>query len=200
MRLTVARTILGMTFFAAGLALAAPALGQTLLKPGDAGDAAAKAPQKMQEIEDAVGFFQKGDIESAEKSMAEAAKKNPDLPPMEVLMSQLCYQFKLGPLMLNYLEKAVQKNPDDPEAYLQLGEFDLQQRRVAAADLLFTKAALLMKTFNKSADRKAKLMPRVYKDLASISEIREDWPVAQQRLDDAQLRAVLQQMSGEAVP
>jgi tetratricopeptide (TPR) repeat protein len=87
--------------------------------------------------------------------------------------------------MLNYLEKAVQKNPDDPEAYLQLGEIDLQQRRVAAADLLFTKAALLMKTFNKSADRKAKLMPRVYKDLASISEIREDWPVAQQRLEEA---------------
>jgi len=100
-------------------------------------------------------------------------------------MSQLCYQFKQGQLMLIYLEKAVQKNPDDPEAYLQLGEFDLQQRRVAAADLLFTKAALLMKTFNKSAERKAKLMPRVYKDLASISEIREDWPVAQQRLEEA---------------
>ena len=79
----------------------------------------------------------------------------------------------------------MQKNPDDPEAYLQLGEIALNQRRFAEADLCFTKAASLMKTFNKSAERKAKLMPRIYSDMAAISEVREDWPVAQQRLEEA---------------
>ena len=66
-----------------------------------------------------------------------------------------------------------------------MGEIGLNQRRVAEADLCFAKAASLMKNFNKSAERKNKLMPRIYKDMAAISEIREDWPVAQQRLEEA---------------
>jgi tetratricopeptide (TPR) repeat protein len=180
MRVTSVRTLLGLTI--ASLALAVPSWGQTLLSPG-AGDSGKKQPQ-MQEIDDAISFFNKGDIDSAEKSMAEAAKKNHDLPPAEMLMMQLCYQAQQGQLVLMYLEKAVQKNPNDPEAYLQLGEIALNQRRVAEADLDFTKAASLMKNFSASAERKAKLTPRTLSDLAAISEIREDWATMQQRLDD----------------
>ena len=38
MRVTLVRTILGLTFFAAGLALVVPSLGQTLLNAGRCGD------------------------------------------------------------------------------------------------------------------------------------------------------------------
>ncbi len=185
MRVSLSRTIFSFAFLVAGLAVVAPSFGQTLLPPGGAGDTTEKPKPQMREIEDAIGFFQKGDINSAEKSLNEACKKNPDLPPAEILMAQMWAQAKQGQAMLLYLEKAVQNNPDDPEAYLQLGEISANQRRVAEADLCFIKAASLMKNFNKSAERKNKLMPRIYSDLAAIAEMREDWPVAQQRLDEA---------------
>jgi tetratricopeptide (TPR) repeat protein len=185
MRVSLARTIISLSFIAVGLVLAAPALGQTLLPPGGAGDTTEKKPAQMRELEDAIGFFQKGDIENAEKQCAAAYAKNPDLPPPELLIAQMWASAKQGQLMMMYLEKAVQKNPDDPEAYLQLGEIALNQRRFAEADLCFTKTASLMKNFNKSADRKNKLMPRIYSDMAFISEVREDWPTAQQRLEEA---------------
>ena len=54
----------------------------------------------MQEIEDAIGFFNKGDIDNAEKSLAEAAKKNADLPPAEMLMAQLWASAKQGQYMM----------------------------------------------------------------------------------------------------
>ena len=139
MRVSLARTIISLSFIAVGLVLAAPALGQTLQTPGGAGDTTEKKPAQMREIEDAVGFLQKGDIESCEKSLDEAVKKNPDLPPPELLMAQLMSSARQPQAMMMYLEKAVQKNPDDPEAYLQLGEISLQQRRSSghrAGDLL----------------------------------------------------------------
>ena len=89
MRVNVVRTILGLTFFAAGLALVAPSLGQTLLPPGGAGDTTAKKQPQMQEIDDAVGPLQQRRFRWREKSLEEAAKKNADLPPAEILMAQL---------------------------------------------------------------------------------------------------------------
>ncbi|MCC6126549.1 MAG: tetratricopeptide repeat protein [Pirellulales bacterium] len=182
MRAILPRTILGLTI--ASLALAVPSLAQTLLPPGGAGDSTAKKPPQMQEIDDAISFFKNGDLENAEKKFEEAVAKNPDLPPAPLLMAQLCSQAQQGQLVLMYLEKAVQKSPEDPEAYLQLGEIDLNQRRVAGADLLFMKAAELLKKFNKSAERKNAMMPRASSDQAAVSELREDWPTAQQRLEE----------------
>ena len=185
MRVTLQHTIFSLTFLAAGLIFAAPSLGQTLASPGGAGDTTPKKLPQMQELEDALSFFNKGDMDNCEKSLNEALEKNADLPPVEVMIAQMWAQAKQGQLMMGWLDKAAQKSPDDPEAYLTLGEIELQQRRVTAADLLFTKAAALMKNFNKSAERKAKLTPRVFNDLAAISESREDWPTAQQRLEEA---------------
>jgi Tfp pilus assembly protein PilF len=182
MRVTLVRSILCLTI--ASLALAVPSLAQSLLPPGGTGDTGAKKPPQMQEIDDGISFFKNGDLENAEKKMEEAVAKNADLPPAALLMAQLCSQAQQGQLVLMFLEKAVQKSPEDPEAYLQLGEIDLNQRRVAAADLLFTKAAELLKKFNKSAERKNAMMPRVFSDLAAVAEIREEWPTAQQRLDE----------------
>jgi tetratricopeptide (TPR) repeat protein len=182
MRVNLVHAVFG---FVVSFLLAAPSFGQTLLPPGGAGDNAEKKPAQMKELEDAIGWFQKGDIDNAEKSCEEACKKNADLPPAQILIAQMFAQARQGQLMLVFLEKAVQKSPDDPEAYLQLGELALNQRRFAEADLLFGKASTLLKTFNKSADRKAKLMPRVFSDLAGISEVREDWAGNQTRLDEA---------------
>jgi Tfp pilus assembly protein PilF len=168
-----------------GLVFAVPSMGQTLAAPGSAADSTEKKQPQMREIEDAISAFNKGDIDGAEKYCEDACKKNADLPPAQLLVAQMCASVKQGQLMMAFLEKAIQKSPDDPEAYLQLGEIAISQRRFAEADLDFNKAAALLKTFNKSAERKNKLMPRVYSDLAAISEVREDWAGMQQRLEEA---------------
>jgi tetratricopeptide (TPR) repeat protein len=181
MRLTFAPAVLGLVFLSAVFAFAIPSQAQ-LMKPGDPGDPTEKKPPQMQEFDDAVKFFQRGDLDNTKKSLAAAREKNADLPPPELLLAQMFAQAKMSQYFLATLEEAVQKNPTDPEAYVWLGEIGLNQARVAEADLLFAKAVALMGNL-KSAERKNQLTPRIYDGLARIAEVREDWPLVQQNLD-----------------
>jgi tetratricopeptide (TPR) repeat protein len=181
MRVTFARTILGLALFVLGTMYAGPSWGQTPMAPDET--AGAKQPEQMQETDDAVAYFNKNDFENCEKSLEEAYKKKKDLAPAPFIMAQFFYAAKQPNLFLMYLEKAVQKYPDDPEAYVQLGEVALTQGRIAEGDLLFAKAASVTEKFDRSADRKAKILPRIYNARARIAESREDWPAAQQYLE-----------------
>jgi tetratricopeptide (TPR) repeat protein len=162
---------------------ALPSRGETI-PPGGAGDTTEKKQPEMPEFKDAVGFFNNRDIDSALKKLEEAAKKNTDLPPAEVLMAQLFASAKSGQGMWVYLDKAAQKYPDDPESFVLLGEIALNQARLTEADMLFNKAYSLIAKFNKSPDRLNKLKPRILKGMSIVAESREDWPLAQQRLEE----------------
>ena len=151
--------------------------------------AAEKAPQ---EVEDAAAVFGKGDYNGAFKHLQEAEKAHPELSPAEVFMAQWFFQAwqqtgqqnaNLILAMRNWLERGVQRNPDDPEAYLVLGEIALQEGRVTEADLLYNRAASLMKTFKGNTKRKQNLEPRILGGQAAVGEARQDWGGAQNLLE-----------------
>jgi len=156
------------------------------------GMAPAAAAEKIQEVEDAAALFNKQDYNGAFKQLQEAEKTHPELSPAEVIMAQFFFQAwqqtgqqnaNLILTMRNWLEKGVQQSPDDPEAYLVLGEIALQEGRVTEADLLYNKAASLMATFKGNAKRKQGLQPRILGGQAAVAEAHQDWGGAQKLLE-----------------
>ncbi len=145
---------------------------------------AADADKQEPEVAGAVEAFKNQDFDGALKLLQEAAKKHPDLPPPQVIMAQWFSQIKQGGAVRASLERAVIESPDDPEAYIILGDVALHAKRITEAELLYAKANSLLAGFTKSADRKKVLQPRVYSGLAAVAEARGDWPTAQQRLED----------------
>ncbi|MCA9249278.1 MAG: hypothetical protein KDA42_19285, partial [Planctomycetales bacterium] len=76
------------------------------------------------EIENVVELFlEKKQIQEAKETLEAAKKKDPSLPPVEVLMAKLFARGGNGPQAQLLLEQAVSKTAsEDPEAYLLLAE------------------------------------------------------------------------------
>jgi len=174
--------------------------------------APAAGAEKIQEVEDAAARFNKQDYAGAFKHLQEAANTHPELSPAEVIMAQFSFQAwqqagqqgqqnaNLILAMRNWLEKGVQQNPDDPEAYLVLGEIALQEGRVTETDLLYNKAAGLMATFKGNAKRKQGLQPRILGGQAAVAEAHQDWGGAQKLLEawlklDAKNASIMQRLA-----
>jgi len=112
-----------------------------------------------------------------------AVKKNPGLPPAQVIMAQFFASAKQPAAVRSSLEQAIMDDPADPEAYMILGDFSLRERRVAEAALLYEKAAALSAAFKGNAKRKKLLDQRANAGLAAAAEARQDWKTAQQYLE-----------------
>ena len=144
--------------------------------------APAASEEQPPELAQAVAAFNERRIGDALKLLHELARKDADIPPAQVVMAQLFNQAKLGNYVRPSLEQAVIDAPDDPEAYVLLGELALRDRRVTDAHLLYTKASELVPAL-KSAKRKQILEPRVFSGLAGVAEARRDWATAQRYLE-----------------
>jgi len=156
---------------AAGVALADPMTVDPLAGAG-------AKPSQSQELTDGVTHFKNGDVEGALKLFKEAAAKNSDLPPAQLVLASLFSQAKQDPAARIWLEKTVIEDPKDPEAYVLMGDLAIRERRVTEAEMLFTKANAVLKDFNKSEKRKKILTTRVFSGLAAVAEARDDWETA----------------------
>jgi tetratricopeptide (TPR) repeat protein len=174
-RLTVA---LGVLAACAVLAAAEPLAVDDLSTPP------AASQEKIQEVVDAVELFRKQDVNGALAKLREAAQKYSKLPPAQVMLAQMYAQANQALGVRAALERAVMEDPQDPEAYVIIAGLDLQAGLVTEANLLFTKADELLKTFAKSPERKEALAPRVANGLSRVAEARRDWPTVQKHLED----------------
>src|SRR6185295_15214276 len=100
---------------------------------------------------DAVTRFTNNKFDEARDLLNDAVKKNPKLPPAEVMMGRLLSLRQGGaPAARAELEKAVVANGDDPDAYLIFAEAALAERQVAVADALLMEVKPLVEKFEKS--------------------------------------------------
>ena len=143
--------------------------------------AAAETPQ-MPEITEAVKLFRQRDAEGALKSLKKACKKDPTLPPPQVILAQFFASAQLLTGMRNCLEQAVKEYPNDPQAYVIFADLAMRNRRITEARLLYEKADSLMPKFT-VAKRKKDLQPQILAGLAMTSEAREDWAGAKQKIE-----------------
>ncbi len=123
------------------------------------------------------------DVEGALALLREAAKKDANLPPAQVLMSQLYLQQGMLAPARKALECAVVEDPADPAAYVMLGQLAVRDGRVTEAELILRKADSLLSTYDKSAKQKSRLQLEICSGLASVAEDRENWEEAQKQLE-----------------
>ncbi|MFZ5833085.1 MAG: tetratricopeptide repeat protein [Planctomycetota bacterium] len=188
-----------VALFAAFAAHGYAALRAAEAPSGEAAPAAAAAPaaptaptaaiEEVPEVKKAVELFQSRDFEGARKQLEAAVKSRPELPPAEILLTQLFAQ--AGNLSANErqarvqiaLEQAAHRHPTDPEAFVILGDLALRGQRVAEASLLYEKASELLEGFKGSPQRREKIAPRVLAGQAAVEEARGEWANAQKLLE-----------------
>jgi hypothetical protein len=80
-------------------------------------------------------------------------------PPIHLLFAQLLAESNLPRNALRVLEIHGSRygSPQDPEDYVVLGDVALRNKRVVEADLLYSKAEDMLKTFDMNQDRKKTL-------------------------------------------
>jgi tetratricopeptide (TPR) repeat protein len=176
---TLAASIAIATFFQAWTtteSAAEPLSGPTTQK-------APAAPPLMKEMKEGFEHFGNRDFDAALKSFKEATKKDPELPPAGIIMSSSFQRMGAGERARAALEQTVVDTPNDPEAYVIMGNMALNDGRIYEAAFLFQKANELITKSNLIAKRKDLLVPAIISGQASVLEAREDWAGAQRQLE-----------------
>ncbi len=183
MNLLSFRNLFALTLLSVGVILGSQSIKAEQVPAGESASIGAERQPQMQEITDALSRFKDRDLDGTLKYLEAAVKKNPELPPVYVLLAQFYSLANMPQGILSALEKAVDKNPDDPEAYIYLAQIAVQDRRVTEADLLYNKANTLLVKLDKYPKRKDALTPIVVSGLAQVYQSREDWTTAKKYLD-----------------
>jgi tetratricopeptide (TPR) repeat protein len=165
---------------AASLLPADPLSIDSLQKP----EPAAQQQPQIPEIAEAVALFRNRDVAGAYAKLQAAVKNRPELPPAELIMVQFFVSARQEDAVRGWLEKAVVAAPNDPEAYVLLGQEAMQNQRMAEATLLFDKAKTLLASFKGNDKRKADLAAATESQLARLAMGRQDWATAQTHLQD----------------
>jgi tetratricopeptide (TPR) repeat protein len=151
--------------------------------PGADVSAATDDSPQAQVVTAAAERFKDGDLEGTLKILKDAAKKDPDLPPPQIVMTHFFAQARAAARMRYALEQAVIEDPNDPEAYALMGNIAMSEGRITEAELLFEKANSLVAKFDKSKKRKEMLEPAILGGLAAALQARQNWADAQKPLE-----------------
>lgn len=145
-------------------------IGRSVAQPDDA---------KYEDVAGAITLFLDADFEGARKLLQDAAKKQPELGPADVLFAHLLIAAGSAPNGRAALERAVIEEPTDPEAYLLFGELALRESRVTDAELLLRKAGELCQKYDRNALRKKNVQVGALAGLVSVAEARGRWDEAE---------------------
>ncbi len=172
------RTLAALSLIAILAVLAAAPLAAQEAPP----EALPAGGQQIPEVAEGMELFKNLKFEEALNKFREAAEKNSQLPPGEVLMAQIFANIRnpqAAPAIRQYLDLATQKSPEDPEAYMVLGDLARNEKRVTDAGLLYAHANTLLASFDKNADRKKVIQTRVHAGLGAVASARQNWGEAQ---------------------
>ncbi|MBN1590251.1 MAG: tetratricopeptide repeat protein [Pirellulales bacterium] len=167
--------VMGGIALACVLSLVGPSAADTL--PLD--DLQKPATQEaIPELADVMTKLNKGDVAGALADMKAAVEKHPQLPPAEVMMAQLMSRTNRADTVRYWLEQAIIASPNQPDAYVMLGQDAMQNKRTAESQLLFEKSYQLLEGFTGDAKRKEGLQTIVFGSLAGLAMNRKDWDAA----------------------
>ena len=142
-------------------------------------------PPQNPEVAKGVEAALAGDVADAEKLFAAATAKRPGSRPggIDAAMAfadPTFEQHHFGKLRF-WLEKTTDDYPNDPEAFLLIGDIALSDGRLLETKMLADHAATLVEKFDADSDRKKSL--QIYADrlLASVAEQKKNWNEARNR-------------------
>ncbi|MDR1291032.1 MAG: tetratricopeptide repeat protein [Planctomycetaceae bacterium] len=159
-------------------------------------------PRTLPEVEadwkKAIDAFNKSDINGAKNILADLYKRHPALPPPGINLAIFFAQTKNGNIIKPVLDMTTNETPDDPEAYILLGEIALQQRELTVANLLLKEGEAKLAKYVVYPQRKKNLTSSLLRIQSLLAEIRGKWELYEQLADkriahDGELPMLLRQ-------
>jgi Tfp pilus assembly protein PilF len=142
------------------------------------GDSVSEVSSRYDDVDKAIQRFTNGDELAARQFLDSAKRKDPNLPPVDLLMAKL-YMARNNPTYARAsLEAAAKENPDDPEPFLILADQAIQQGRAIEADALYDRGLILAEKFNANAKRKRNFQIRAHAGRSVVAQRRKDWQSA----------------------
>ncbi|MDR1477869.1 MAG: tetratricopeptide repeat protein [Planctomycetaceae bacterium] len=149
-------------------------------------------------VDEAVKAIGKSDINGAKEILTSLCKQHPSLQPPGIILSQIFVRTRNGNIIKPVLDMTTNETPDDPEAYILLGEIALQQREFTVADLLLREGELKLTKYSANKIRKKNLTSLLLRLQSLLAEVRGKWELYYQLADkriahDGELPALLRQ-------
>jgi len=135
---------------------------------------AATAPK----VQEAMDCFNRREFEQSLELLQEAKVLNPDFPPARVMLAKFFANAKMMIAFRSSLERTIVELPNDPEAYIILGNVALGEQRLTEAQLLFELGASLAENSGRTPKRMRTLFQHANSGLAAVAEAREEWETA----------------------
>ncbi|MDR0608907.1 MAG: hypothetical protein LBG58_02260 [Planctomycetaceae bacterium] len=126
-------------------------------------------------LKTAVGLFNASNFDGALESLKKLYKEHPTLAPPKIILAQWFAQANLGEAVRASLEQATVETPNDPEAYILLGEILLRQHYPTAAELLFNTATTKLESYSVNNERKKNMQNSLYRNQIALAEQRNRW-------------------------
>jgi predicted Zn-dependent protease len=133
---------------------------------------------KYTDVDQAIKYFINRDVLAARQFLEAAKKKDPALPPVDLLLAKMYFLGGNAVAGRAALEKSATETPDDPEPTILLADQALQQGRTIEADALYARALELTSKFNGAAKRKRNFEIRSRAGRASVAQRRKNWDTA----------------------
>ena len=126
----------------------------------------------------AVASFNEADFAGALERLQTLYAQFPQLAPPRIVMAQWFAQADLGEAVRASLEMATDETPDDPEAFILLGEILLRQRYLTAAELLLDTARVKLETYTVNPERRELMQDSWLRNAIMLAEARERWDIS----------------------
>ncbi len=130
------------------------------------------------DVDEAIKRFINRDVLAARTFLDTAKKKDPNLPPVDLMLAKMYFLGGNAVAGRASLEKSAGDNPEDPEPYLILADQAMQQGRTIEADALYEKGLGAMTKFKGAAKRKRNFEIRARAGRASVAQRRKNWDIA----------------------
>lgn len=142
------------------------------------GDAVSDPGAKYSDVDEAIKRFSNRDPLGAQQFLETALRKNPNLPPVDLLLAKMYILSGDSASALASLEKTATENPNDPEPYLILGDQAISAGQAIQAEALYEKAIELIDAFQGNDKRKRSFIIRGRTGRSLVAERRKDWATA----------------------
>ncbi|HEX3598625.1 MAG TPA: tetratricopeptide repeat protein [Lacipirellulaceae bacterium] len=142
------------------------------------GDSVSEIGNRYSDVDEAIKRFSNRDILAARQFLESAKKKDPNLPPVDLLLAKMYFLAGNAQSGRISLEKTAMDNPEDPEAYLILADQAMQQGRTIEADALYEMGMALSSKFSSNAKRKRNFEIRARSGRAGVAQRRKNWDAA----------------------
>ena len=129
-------------------------------------------------IQQAMTFYMDGDFDRAKVVLADACRENPNLPPPGIILTQFAVNMKQENRVRYWLDVTAWEYPDDPEAYLLLADFAVNEGRLTEAKTLVEKSISLFGNIASNTERASVLEMLAESVQGRICQQWEDWDTA----------------------